>query len=84
MKRVSLDDLQRRMGPAADTRLVSRALDATTLARNSSALDARDTKMLCHSEDYGERTHNTVEIADDGDELLTRCADCGAVTGRFD
>jgi mannose-6-phosphate isomerase-like protein (cupin superfamily) len=155
MNRVSLDALESRMGPAADKRLVSRALDASELALNRYVLapgdsfgfgyhrhadqeelfyviegtvtfetedgdvdvgpdeairfapgewqlgtnesdervvalamgapaDAGDTEMVRHCEDCGERTPNTVEMGEDGDELLTRCDDCGAVTGRFD
>ncbi|MFB6087371.1 MAG: cupin domain-containing protein [Haloarculaceae archaeon] len=154
MKRVSLDDIESRMGPAADKRPVASALDATTLACNYYVLEpgdsfgfgyhrhpdqeelfyvvegtatfetedgdvdvgpdeairfapgewqlgsnegdervvalamgaprnAGDTEMVRNCADCGERTPHSIEMADGGDELLARCDECGAVTGRF-
>jgi uncharacterized cupin superfamily protein len=34
--------------------------------------------------DCGERTEATIEMTDDRDALVTRCVECGTVTGRFD
>jgi mannose-6-phosphate isomerase-like protein (cupin superfamily) len=42
MEKVSLDDLDSRMGPASDKRLVSRALDASELALNYYILEPDD------------------------------------------
>ncbi|WP_327053293.1 cupin domain-containing protein [Halomicrococcus gelatinilyticus] len=46
--------------------------------------DAGETEVRRHCEDCGERTPNDIEMTEDRDALVTRCVDCGAVTGRFD
>ena len=154
MERVSIDDPDRRMGPAADKRALSDPLGTTDLAINYYELapgdsfgfgyhrhpnqeevfyvvegtatfetedgdvdvsagdavrfapgewqlgrnagearvvalalgapkDTGETEMLRECADCGGRTENTIEMADDRESLLTRCTDCGAVTGRF-
>lgn len=46
--------------------------------------DTGNTTMLRHCEGCGGRTTNYLKMADSGDELLARCSDCDAETGRFD
>ncbi|WP_458188916.1 cupin domain-containing protein [Haladaptatus sp. NG-WS-4] len=41
-------------------------------------------EMRRECSDCGERTPNTIEMAESKDALLTRCLECGAQTGRFD
>jgi uncharacterized cupin superfamily protein len=45
--------------------------------------DAGETEVRRHCEDCGERTPNDIEMTDDREALVTRCVECGAVTGRF-
>lgn len=60
----------------ADERVVALALGAP---RESS-----DLEMLRECPDCGEMTENTIEMAEDREALVTLCADCGTITGRFD
>jgi uncharacterized cupin superfamily protein len=153
MDTVSLDDLDRRMGPAADKRLLSRTLGTDHVAVNYYELEEGDsfafgyhrhpdqeevfyviegtvtfetedgevvvgpdeavrfapgewqrgrnegdervvalaigapvestTEMVRECPDCGERTENSIELADDREALVTRCTDCGSGTGRF-
>jgi len=46
--------------------------------------DGGETEMVRDCPDCGERTHQTVDWADDGEALVTLCDECGATTGRFD
>jgi uncharacterized cupin superfamily protein len=46
--------------------------------------DAGETEILRECEDCGERTSQSVELADDHSEIRAVCDECGAVTGRFD
>lgn len=46
--------------------------------------DAGETEMVRDCPDCEERTHQTIEWADDGEALVTLCEECGASTGRFD
>ena len=46
--------------------------------------ESGDFEMLRECPDCGERTENTIEMADDREALVTLCEDCGTVTGRFD
>ena len=47
--------------------------------------DSELVEMRRHCPDCDERTPNAIERAEDEDAVLvTRCADCGAVTGEFD
>ena len=59
-----------------DERVVARALGAPR--------ESGESEIRRHCEDCGERTETTIERATDGDAKLTRCLECGAVTGRFD
>lgn len=59
-----------------DERVVALALGAP---RESGQLEMRRSCPDC-----GERTENTIEMADDRDALVTLCIECGAETGRFD
>ncbi|SIR51897.1 Cupin domain-containing protein [Haladaptatus litoreus] len=59
-----------------DERVVALALGAP----QDSELD----EMRRDCEECGERTANTLEMADSGEELVTYCLGCGAETGRFD
>ena len=45
--------------------------------------DAGELTLLRECSDCGERTDQEIEPVDDGAALVTRCADCGAETGRF-
>ncbi len=40
--------------------------------------------MYRHCPECGERTRNKIKMADDKQNLVTICLDCGAETGRFD
>lgn len=46
--------------------------------------DGGDVDIQRQCEDCGERTLQSVDLADDGEALLTACLECGGVTGRFD
>jgi len=46
--------------------------------------DAAETEMLRECPDCGGRTEGDIEMADDREAIVTRCAVCGAVTGRFE
>ncbi|WP_266079075.1 cupin domain-containing protein [Haladaptatus caseinilyticus] len=59
-----------------DERVVALALGAP----RESELD----EMRRECEECDDRTPNTIEMAGNGDELVTYCLDCGAETGRFD
>jgi uncharacterized cupin superfamily protein len=59
-----------------DERVVALALGAPR--------ESGESEIRRHCEDCGERTETTIERAPDGDAKLTRCLECGAVTGRFD
>ncbi len=59
-----------------DERVIALALGAP----RESELD----EMRRECADCGERTPNTIEMTDSGEELVTYCLDCGAETGRFD
>ena len=59
-----------------DERIVALALGAPR--------DSELTELLRRCEACGERTPNEIETTDDRDALVTRCLDCGSVTGRFD
>jgi len=60
---------------AHDERVVALALGAPK--------DGGETEMVRDCPDCGERTHQRVDRADDGEALVTLCGDCGAETGRF-
>ena len=45
--------------------------------------DTGELTLLRDCETCGDRTDQEIEPADDSDELLTLCAECGAETGRF-
>ena len=45
--------------------------------------NAGELTLLRECSDCGERTDQEIEPVDDGAALVTRCADCGAETGRF-
>ncbi|WP_458208500.1 cupin domain-containing protein [Haladaptatus sp. NG-SE-30] len=59
-----------------DERVVALALGAP---RESDLVEMRR-----ECPDCGERTPNTIEMAESKDALVTRCLGCGAETGRFD
>jgi mannose-6-phosphate isomerase-like protein (cupin superfamily) len=46
--------------------------------------ESGDADIERECENCGERTLQDVVPPDEGDELLTKCVDCGEVTGRFD
>lgn len=45
--------------------------------------ESGETEVRRRCADCGERTPQTIEWADDAEGLVSRCLDCGAVTGRF-
>lgn len=45
--------------------------------------DEGETEIRRDCVDCGERTPQTIQWADERDGLVTRCQDCGALTGRF-
>lgn len=48
-----------------------------------SPADSGELTLLRECSSCGERTDHEITPTDDGDALLTRCAECGAETGRF-
>jgi uncharacterized cupin superfamily protein len=46
--------------------------------------DSGETTILRDCENCGERTEQRIEATEEGDELVTLCLDCDAITGRFD
>jgi len=45
--------------------------------------DAGETVIYRECSECGEETRNGIELADDHESVLTRCAECGAVTGTY-
>lgn len=45
--------------------------------------EASETDLRRTCPDCGGRTPHTIEMAPDRDAIVTRCEDCGALTGRF-
>ncbi|WP_255151664.1 cupin domain-containing protein [Halorarius halobius] len=46
--------------------------------------DSGETTILRECESCGERTEQRVEATEEGDELVTLCVECDAISGRFD
>lgn len=46
--------------------------------------DAGETEMVRECPECGQRTHQSVDWAEDGEALVTLCVDCGAQTERFE
>ncbi|WP_255198199.1 cupin domain-containing protein [Halorarius litoreus] len=46
--------------------------------------DSGETTILRDCENCGGRTEQRIEATEEGDELVTLCLDCDAITGRFD
>lgn len=67
---------ERRGSSGDEERVVALALGAP---RESGDLDVRRDCPDCD-----ERTSNSIQRAEDGDDLVTVCEECGAETGQFD
>ncbi len=72
-----------RFGPGEFQRGVNRGGDPVRALAIGAPRDGGEAEKLRDCDGCGERTLQTIERAADGDALVTRCADCGAVTGRF-
>lgn len=73
-----------RFGPGEYQRGVNEGDERVVALTLGAPKETTDLEMMRHCEVCGDRTPNTIEITDDQTELLTRCDDCGAETGRFD
>lgn len=72
-----------RFAPGEYQRGVNRGSDRVRALALGAPQDPGETDIRRNCAGCGERTAQAIELADDGDALLTRCADCGAQTGRF-
>lgn len=72
-----------RFGPGEYQHGVNTGGDRARVIALGAPRAAGDAEILRDCPNCGERTRQTVEMADGRDALVTRCDDCGTVTGRF-
>ncbi|RBI63359.1 cupin domain-containing protein [halophilic archaeon] len=73
-----------RFGPGEFQRGVNETDERVVALALGAPRDSELTELRRRCGECGERTPNEIEATDDRDALLTRCLDCGSVTGRFD
>ena len=73
-----------RFAPGEFQRGVNGGSDRVVALALGAPRESGELELLRECPDCGERTGNTIEMADDRDALVTLCEDCGTVTGRFD
>ena len=73
-----------RFGPGEFQRGINEGDERVRALAIGAPQDAGETEILRECEDCGETTPQDVTLADDRSEIRTVCAECGAVTGRFD
>lgn len=72
-----------RFAPGEFQRGVNRGDERVSALAIGAPRDTDEAEKLRRCPDCRERTLQTIELAADGDAIITRCLDCDAVTGRF-
>ena len=72
-----------RFAPGEYQRGVNRGDERVRALALGAPKDAEATEILRDCPACGERTPQAIEMTDDRDALVTRCAACGGLTGRF-
>ena len=73
-----------RFGPGEYQRGVNDGTERVVALAIGAPQDAGETEILRECEDCSGRTAHDVRLADDQSAVLAVCAECDAVTGRFD
>lgn len=73
-----------RFGPAEYQRGVNEGDERVVAVALGAPREAGETELLRECADCGGDTPHEVELADDSSEVVARCEECGAVTGRYE
>jgi uncharacterized cupin superfamily protein len=73
-----------RFGPGEYQRGVNETDERVRALAFGAPKEPGNTDLRRYCESCGDTTQHTVELADDAEEVRTRCLECDSVTGRFE